>query len=297
MRAHFFTELDSLSLQVGQTAPKPSAHLVATHRAMHQILDQPPVFEDPLALKILGMHQDSALHKNAAQHRSSFSSDIRTFLALRSRVAEECWAQAEQNGVRQYVILGAGLDTYAYRRAAGSDSRVFEVDLPLTQHWKRDCLKATGIEPTGAVCYVPTCFEQSKLENDLIAAGFRPDQPAFYSWLGVTFYLEKTAIANTLDFIAAGARGGGLVFDYGVLPGMLTPRERLVAEWIAQQVADRGELIKTLFTPQTMADLMQSHGFASRQDLGPDELNARYLSGRSDDLRATGISRIMHAWT
>lgn len=271
--------------------PKPSAQRVATLRAAHQLLDNPLVLQDPLALKILGSKDEAALRANPEQYNDLLSKGLRTSLVVRSRLAED---EFEKAGVRQYVILGAGLDTYAYR-AKHQTGRVFEVDLPETQQWKRDCLRTTDIRIPDTVTYVPIDFEQDTLAHALSQAGFRQDQPAFFSWLGVTMYLEEDAIMDTMRFIASCAAGSAVVFDYLVTPSLLTPMERMVLELISAKVAERGEPWKTFFDPEALAEKLRLQNFSAANNLSPEHLNDRYLSGRKDGLRMGSTSRLMHA--
>jgi hypothetical protein len=150
-------------------------------RAVHQVLDDPQVFHDPLAVPIAGELE----HTSNAEH--PFSRALRAFIAVRSRYAEEQLALAVARGVKQYVVLGAGLDTFAYRNpfeAAGL--HVFEVDHPSTQEWKRGRLRDAGIRIPDTMTFAAVDFERQSLADQLIAAGFRPDAGAFFSWLGVT---------------------------------------------------------------------------------------------------------------
>ncbi len=274
--------------------PKPSAQRVATLRAAHQLLDSPIILEDPLSLRIFDSKDEAALRSNPDQYNDPLSKVLRTSLVVRSRFAEDEWEKSAAHGNRQYVILGAGLDTYAYR-ASHRTARIFEVDLPATQQWKRDCLCAADIQIPESLTYVPINFEHASLAQALSQAGFRKDQPAFFSWLGVSMYLEESAIRETLRFIASCATGSAVVFDYVVTPSLLTPMERLGMELISSMVAERGEPWKTYFDPASLPDKLHSLGFRDANSLSPEILSNRYLSGRTDGLRIGGVSRLMHA--
>jgi methyltransferase (TIGR00027 family) len=273
--------------------PKQTALRVATYRAAHQLLDRPLVFEDPLALKVLGASREDSLREDLSQYNTPLLKGLRISVAIRSRVAEEEWARSRQRGVKQYVILGAGLDTFAYRDH--ESSRIFEVDLPATQRWKRNCLRTAGIEEPDSLTFVPIDFERSTLAEALDEAGFDRNAPGFFSWLGVTMYLEEKAIRDTLRFIASLARESGVVFDYVVLPSLLTARERAAMEAVASRAAGVGEPWKTCFAPASLVEMLHSVGFGTVEDYGPEHLNARYLSGRSDGLRKSGVSRLVCA--
>lgn len=280
---------------VPDPVPKPSALRVAILRAAHQLLDTPIVFEDPFALRILGAAAEDSLRSDPARYNTPRFKGLRASLVVRSRLAEEEWARSKTRGVRQYVILGAGLDTFAYRNPDQDGGHIFEVDLPATQQWKRSCLRAAGIKEPASLAFVPIDFEQSTLAEGLGQVPFCPDEPAFFSWLGVTMYLEEDAIMNTLRFIGSLAAGSGVVFDYGVLPALLSPLERTGLEFMSARAAERGERWKTLFDPTSIAGTLRSLGFSEVEDFGPEQLNDRYLSGRTDGLRKSGVARLICA--
>ncbi|KUZ86903.1 hypothetical protein WI40_30930 [Burkholderia ubonensis] len=276
------------------TGPKPSAQRVATLRAVHQLLDNPLILEDRLALKILGGANEAAVRSNSDHYDDPLSKGLRMSVAVRSRYAEDEWRKAARNGVSQYVILGAGLDTYAYREHHQA-RRIFEVDLPATQQWKRECLSAADIEIPASLTYVPMDFEHDTLARALSEAGFRKDAPAFFSWLGVSVYLEEEAILETLRFIASCAAGSAVVFDYVVTPSLLPPMERLGMELVRAKVAENGEPWKSFFDPASLADKIRSLGFSEANNVSPENLNNIYLTGRKDGFRMGGSSRLMHA--
>jgi methyltransferase (TIGR00027 family) len=275
--------------------PKPTALSVARFRAAHQLLDDPLVFEDPLSLKILGAAEEAALRRDPLQYNTPLFKGLRTSVVVRSRMAEDEWARSKQRGIRQYVILGAGLDTFAYRNREQDGTRIFEVDLPETQQWKRCCLLAADIKEPASLTFVPINFERSTLAEALERGGFSPADAAFFSWLGVTMYLDEAAIMSTLYFIAALPAGSGVVFDYAVFPSLLSPREHRAMELLASRVAERGEPWKTYLDPTSLSRMLHSMGFSKVENLGPEQLNQRYLSGRKDGLRKSGVSRLVCA--
>src|SRR5580658_731298 len=173
-----------------------TARRVAIRRAAHQLLDHPRVLDDPLALRIIGVEACEELRSNPKEHHA-FSRAFRAFMAARSRYAEDELARAvaqgvTQYGVTQYVVLGAGLDTFAYRNPHAG-LRVFEVDHPATQAWKREQLEAADIQIPSSLTFVPIDFEQQTLADGLAPSGFNPKASAFFSWLGVTPYLTREA--------------------------------------------------------------------------------------------------------
>jgi methyltransferase (TIGR00027 family) len=280
---------------VSKLVPKPSALRVAILRAAHQLLDAPLIFEDPLALRILGAAEEESLRNNPMPHNTPRLQGLRASLVVRSKLAEEEWARSQPYGVRQFVILGAGLDTFAYRNQDHGSSRIFEVDLPVTQKWKRACLRLADIEEPVSLTFVPVDFERSTLAEGLTAGGFRVDEPAFFSWLGVTMYLEESSVIDTLRFVSSLRPTSGIVFDYGVLPALLSPVERSSMAFLAGRAAEHGEQWKTYFDPSVLVGALRLMGFNRVEGLGATELNERYLSGRTDGLRKSGVSRLICA--
>jgi methyltransferase (TIGR00027 family) len=269
---------------------------VALRRAAHQLFDKPPVLDDPIALPIVGEEAAAHLRAESRTHRGRIAGALRAFMAVRSRLAEDELAQALARGVAQYVILGAGLDTFAYRNPHGAALRIYEVDFPATQSWKRRKLAAAGIPLPAALSFVPVDFESDSLAARLSAAGFDPAQPAFFTWLGVTMYLTDAALTSTLGFVAATGPGGGLVFDYAVPRASLGWLERIAFDSLTRRVAAAGEPFRTFFDPAALRTTLGRLGFHTIVDLGRDELNARYFAGRDDGLRLRGgLGRLVSA--
>jgi methyltransferase (TIGR00027 family) len=273
--------------------PSRTAYRVALRRAAHQLFDEPKILVDPLATRILEPQSVAALRNETG----IFASTLRAFLVVRSRVAEDELAQSVARGVAQYVVLGAGLDTFAYRNPYPEGTlRVFEVDHPATQAWKRRRLAEGGIPTPPGLTFVPVDFERDDLASALRTAGLRADRPAFFSWLGVTLYLNTPSIVATLKLIAGAAGdGGGAVFDYGVHPSRLSWRQRAVYAVMAARVKSVGEPWISTFDPGPWRDDVQRLGFTEVDDLGPAELNARYCAARADGLRVGGLAHVMAA--
>jgi methyltransferase (TIGR00027 family) len=275
--------------------PSGTALRVALRRAAHQLLDDPRVLDDPMALRIVGDHASALRADPRAYDRTPIDRALRAFLVARSRVAEDGLASAVAAGIRQYVVLGAGLDTFAYRNPY-PDVSVFEVDAPATQAWKRSCLAAGGIELPQRVAFVPVDFERQALADELRRAGLDIDRPVWFSWLGVTPYLAPDAVMATLRDIAPLAReGGGVAFDYSVDSSSLTLRQRAVVAVLRARVRRAGEPFKSAFEPSELAATLTAIGFAHVEDLDADALNARYFAGRSDRLRVGSIGHVVVA--
>jgi methyltransferase (TIGR00027 family) len=276
--------------------PSATAWRVAQRRAAHQILDEPRVLEDPLALRIIGEKAAEAIRSGAdGRGQSRFARYLRAFLVARSRYAEDALAAAVEKGIRQYVILGAGLDTSAYRNRLGGFLRTFEVDHPATQGWKRETLARTGIPIPDFLTFVPLDFESQTLPEGLRTAGFDPAQPAFFSWLGVVPYLRREAILTTLGFVGSLPPGTAIAFDYGLPPSSLGFLPRLVYGLLARRVARAGEPFRTFFEPSELAAVLRGTGFRRVEDLGAGEINARYFAGRNDGLRVGTAGRLVSA--
>jgi methyltransferase (TIGR00027 family) len=283
---------------VKEGQPSRTAQRVAMRRAAHQLLDAPLVFPDPLALTMLGPDREAALRADPrSAERSPLGSFLRAFLVARSRVAEDTLAELVAQGVTRYVVLGAGLDTFACRNPWPA-LRVWEVDFPATQTWKRQRLAEVGIAAPERTTFVAIDFARERLADALAAAGLDAGAPTFFSWLGVTPYLPESAVWETLAVVAGATRaGGGIVFDYSVPPSSLGTMSRLAFAAMAARVRAAGEPWTTFFDPAELMRRMRDLGFATVEDLSGEALNDRYFAGRSDGLRVGSAGRILRAIT
>jgi methyltransferase (TIGR00027 family) len=278
------------SLAAGR--PSRTAQGAALMRAAHQLLDEPRVFTDPFALRVIGEDAEESLRDDP--QRFARRPSLRAFIALRSRYAEDRLASAVARGVEQYVLLGAGLDTFAYRNPH-TRLKVFEVDHPATQRWKRERTHEAGLQVPRALRFAPVDFETETLAEGLARAGFDADRPALFSMLGVAIYLTRGALLQTLDFVGASAPGSEIVFDYSVPSSSLTHSQRLAREMSAKRAAELGEPWLTYFEPAALATDLTDLGFSLVKDLGATEANATYFANREDGLRVTGSARMMAA--
>jgi methyltransferase (TIGR00027 family) len=267
---------------------------VAIRRASHQLRDSPLVFHDPVAVPILGETYSKALKAAVTAFDDPFSRGMRAFLVARSRYAEDNLQRAVAQGVRQYVLLGAGLDTFAYRNNHAG-LRVFEVDHPATQAWKQELLARSQIAIPASLTFVPVDFEMQSLTEQLRTQGFDPNAPAYFAWLGVVPYLTLSAFRSTVAYIAARPPGSGVTFDYGQPRAAIPRLERIAHDALAARVGQIGEPFQLFFTPLDIAGELSS--FSSIEDLGSAEMTVRYFVGRSDGLRVRGQSaRFASAW-
>jgi methyltransferase (TIGR00027 family) len=267
---------------------------VALRRAAHQLHDAPLVFEDPVAVPILGAAYAEELRRTPLRPDRPFSTALRAFIVVRSRYAEDNLRRAVEAGVRQYVLLGAGLDTFAYRNPHPW-LRVFEVDHPATQQWKRDLLQRNCIAIPSNITYTPVDFERQSLAGQLRSAGFDTHGPAFFAWLGVVPYLTLQAFRATVAFVSAQPTGSGLVLDYSQPRAVLPPLEQLAHDSLSSRVEQAGEPFQLFFTPSEIAAELSL--FHNLEDLGATEINPRYFSGRADRLSVRGSAgRLLSAW-
>jgi methyltransferase (TIGR00027 family) len=218
------------------------------------------------------------------------------FIAVRTRFAEDALAAAVDRGVRQLVVLGAGLDTYAYRGALRDRVRVFEVDHPATQIWKRQRLAEAAIPLPACLTFAPIDFERETLAGGLEAAGFDPAQPTFFTWLGVVPYLTKEAVWATLGFIASLPNGAHVVFDYSDPPATFSPELRASHDKRAAHVAELGEPWINYFEPDELRAKLMALGFSAVEDLGPPQIAGRYFPNRAGFAHERG-GHILHATT
>ncbi|MGO4213643.1 class I SAM-dependent methyltransferase [Terriglobus sp. 2YAB30_2] len=276
--------------------PSRTALRVAMRRAAHQVFDRPLVLEDPVALRILPQEQQDEVKRTPDGLRKPFSAAIRAFMVVRSRHAEDLLGAAVARGLSQYVLLGAGLDTFAYRNPF-SGLRVFEVDFPATQVWKRSLLTEAGVPVPENACYAPVDFEEHSLAEGLAEAGFDFTQPVFFAWLGVVPYLTERGFSETLRFIAERPAGSGVVFDYSQPREVLPPVEQMMLDSMSARVAQAGEPFQLFFRKEELSGRLTEAGFREIEDLGGPDLSARYLAGREDGLALRGSGgRIISAW-
>src|SRR6204780_3377729 len=280
-----------------EARPSRTALRVAMRRAAHQLFDHPKVLDDPVALPIIGRRAAAILEGEQGTGGNRIALSIRAFMVARSRYAEDALGRSVARGAKQYVVLGAGLDTFAYRNPhAESALRVFEVDYPATQEWKRRQLEEARIAVPPSVTYAPVDFERQTLAEGLRLAGFDASKAAFFSWLGVTMYLTEDAVTATFGFIASSPSGGGIAFDYAVPRSSLNWVGRLALDALSHRVGAAGEPFRTFFDPSALEERLRPIGFSCVEDLDAAEINARYFRDRADRLKVTSsLGHLMSA--
>jgi methyltransferase (TIGR00027 family) len=272
-----------------EAIPSRTALRVALRRAAHQVHDAKPlVFDDPLAVRILGKEFQEELQRTPDSVKRPHSAGMRAWMVGRARLAEDTLAAGVRElGVRQYLVLGAGLDTFACRNPF-EDVRVFEVDHPATQAWKLEMVAGAGIVPPANAKFVAVDFERDSLRERLKAEGFDERLPTVTAWLGVVPYLTLEAFRATMRVLGGFARGSTVVFDYAQPRESLPPVEQLMQDSLRERVALAGEPFQVFFTPEELAWELERAGMRVVEDLDGAALTARYFAGRTDGLVLRG---------
>src|SRR5215510_1434081 len=264
-----------------EARPSATAMMVAMGRAAHLLWDEDPkIFQDHLALGLSGVENEAALQerlraieteiarRSTPEFAQAFFRYGRAGVTMRQRYTEDELGKAVERGVAQYVILGAGLDSFAYRRPdLATTLRIFEVDHPATQQWKRARLQELHVELPSHLSFIPLNFEQQTLAEGLRAGGHRPELPTFVSWLGVTMFLTEAAVFETLRYVASLAPGSEIVFEYVLPEALLNDEGRQLLAFIQANVASRGEPLVRVFEPTTLAASVKALGFTQVWDL------------------------------
>lgn len=280
-------------LSAGQ--PSRTALLCGIARARHQLLEAGEIFSDPLALPILGPELAAqvreALEGDGLQGRArdagSFGQAMRGALVVRSRIAEDTLRDAVAEGATQYVVLGAGLDTFALRHQWPRGlKRVFEVDHPATQEWKRGLASAAGLHMPAGASWVPVDFEHQDFMEQLQAQGLDATKPTVFAWLGVTMYLAPAAVQATLARIGAQAAPGSvLVFDFVRRPGRWEWGRRLALAALARRFRRMGEPWRCFLHDGELHQMLVQSGFEAPEFITPDEIRSTLLAHRPSTWR------------
>ncbi len=279
----------------GVGAASHTALRVAALRALHQTIDVPPVFVDPLAERILGPDADELLEPYRAT--ADDTAPLRATLAARGVFVSEAIARAIARGVRQTIVLGAGLDTFAYRQTI-ADVRVFEVDRPAAQAWKRNLLHRARIAPPATMAYVGANLERDDVLASLAAAGFDASRPAVFVMLGVSFYLARATLLDLLRRIGTKCAGGTVIlFDYSEPLDRAPEEARARYRKAAERVAAAGEPWIGFFAPSEIDEALRAHGFGTRLDLDAAAQNTRWFAHRTDGLAVVPLAHLVQATT
>jgi methyltransferase (TIGR00027 family) len=276
---------------MSEPAASQTAVAVLTLRAVHQLLDaEPKVLADPVAALLL-TDQERALLSQPERFQAPLSLILRAHVVARSRYAEDCLEAACGRGIRQLVVLGAGLDSFAYRQPAWARGlRIFEVDHPASQAAKQARLTAAGLSAPENLTWAPIDFERMSLTEGLSRVGFRADEPTFLTCLGVLVYLTSEAVDDLFRFVAALPRGSEMVFTIsGNYP------ENANSSQLAVAAGALGEPWLSVLTTEQVVPKLQALGFSEASVMTEGAIAQRYFANRSDALKAPPHDRIGRA--
>ena len=278
-----------------EKAPGYTATLAAVGRAVHAESESPLV-ADHFALGLAGEAGATLMAQMTSQLPEASRQSFGLAFAIRTRFVEDAIAAAIQEGIGQYVILGAGLDSFAYRRPELSQRlKIFEVDRAASQAWKRSRLEKMGIAIPVSVAFIPLDHETDDLRAGLVDAGFDPTAPAIVSAIALTQYLAQPAIERILELVASFAARSRLMVTYVVPAGELSEMAAAGLAWTMSQAEEHGESFLSMFRPVEFDELLRRSGFSRVEEVGPRELIQTYLAGRPD-AQLTGIERLATAW-
>jgi methyltransferase (TIGR00027 family) len=266
-------------------------------RAAHQLIDaQPRVLDDPAVLPLLGPDAEREIRDQLERYQQPAAKGLRSHVVLRSRFAEDRLAAAVGRGVTQYVILGAGLDTFALRQPQWARTlRIFEVDHEQTQSFKRGRIASANLAVPANVEFVTVDFERESLRDGLLRNGVSLQQPTFFSWLGVTMYLKEAATDAVLQSVASFPSGSEIVLTFTQQPDSSSDPGSAATEMFAARAASLGEPFISFYSPETMATKLRGAGFSRIEFLTPDESATRYFNNRPRDLPVPQRTAIVSA--
>ena len=278
-----------------EKGPGYTATLAAVGRAVHAESESPLV-ADHFALGLAGEAGATLMAQMTSQLPEASRQSFGLAFAIRTRFVEDAIAAAIQEGIGQYVILGAGLDSFAYRRPELSRRlKIFEVDRAASQAWKRSRLEKLQIAIPVSVAFIPLDHETDDLRAGLVDAGFDPTAPAIVSAIALTQYLAQPAIERILELVASFAARSRLMVTYVVPAGELSEMAAAGLAWTMSQAEEHGESFLSMFRPVEFDELLRRSGFSRVEEVGPRELIQTYLAGRPD-AQLTGIERLATAW-
>jgi methyltransferase (TIGR00027 family) len=284
-------------MTTSERQPSQTALGTAYMRAVHQLLDaQPRVLDDPAVLPLLGPDAEREIQEQSTRYQQPAWKGLRSHVVLRSRFAEDQLAAAVDRGITQYVILGAGLDTFALRQPQWARAlRIFEVDHERTQSFKRSRIAAATLVVPANVQFVTVDFERESLRDGLLRNGVSLQEPTFFSWLGVTMYLQEAATDAVLQAVASFPSGSEIVLTFTQHPERGNDPGNLATEMFAARAANLGEPFVSFYSPEAMVTKLSGAGFSRIELLTPAESAARYFNDRPQDLPVPKRTAIVSA--
>jgi methyltransferase (TIGR00027 family) len=285
--------------RMDEERPSFTAEGPAIMRALHQTLaEEPKILNDPIALRLVDPQSEIYNSRVELLERLPELARLRfqAMFVMRSRYAEDCLAEAFRGGVRQYVLLGAGLDTFAYRQPLwANELRIFEVDHPGTQRSKRKRLTDASISLPDNVAFVPVDFEKISLATALKRAGLDLGAATFFSMLGVSQYLTAVALDETWRFVVSRTKGSQIVFSFVAADGVLPADDIALVKALAARSAAVGEPWLSRFLPEQLIAKLTEIGFSKVFHLTADKANKLYFQNRRDSLNAALMEQMMRA--
>jgi methyltransferase (TIGR00027 family) len=277
--------------QVSQTMVR-----IAERRAAHQLLDRPLIFEDPIAVGLVPEASEAAILERIDEHHAPRPTLFRALFAFRSRFAEDRLAQAAVQGIGQYVILGAGLDTFPWRQPPFAQRmRIFYVDHPATLAWSMERFRQRELTTPPNVSFVPVDLEKLDLAEQLDEHGFDYETGALCSVLGVTQYISRIAVEALLRVAASWQRQSEIVLSFVLPDDELDGEDRTTAAQGFPFAEAMGEPFITRLSPSEIFDLLTRIGFGEVFHLTPKRAQQRYFAGRNDSLRAPQLEQLIAA--
>jgi methyltransferase (TIGR00027 family) len=268
----------------------------AIRRAAHQLLDAPLIFDDPIAVGLVPEASEELIRSHEAEHQTKESVLLRSLFALRSRFAEDRLRNATGRGVLQYVIVGAGLDTFPWRQPASAQRMtIFLADHASSLAWTEARFRERGFSLPSNLIFVPLDLEQDNVETTLAAHGFNRHAQAFLSVLGVTQYLGRSSVETLLRFAASLEAGSEIVFTFVPNEDELDGLDREFASASANRTARLGEPWKTRFAATELSAILRRIGFADFFHLTPELAEQTYFRDRQDELHAPGWEQLIAA--
>jgi len=274
--------------------PSRTAMSAAVARGTHRLWDEPPwIFDDPLALILVGAGWEEFAAASRALVREPVWRQGHAGVLVRSRYPEDRLATGQHS---QYVLLGAGLDSFAWRRPDLLNRlHLFEVDHPATQAWKRERLRSLALPIHERHIFVPADFENQVLAEVLDSAGFDWNRPTLFSWVGSTMYVNLDGIASTLSVVASCAPGSEIVLSYNQDAKFLDEIGREFLAAVTPRAAESGEPVLTSFSPTEMENLVCRCGLRVVEHPTTDDMSDRYCAARTDGLRPYTLERLISA--
>jgi methyltransferase (TIGR00027 family) len=277
-------------------APSRTILRPAIGRAAHQLFDTPLIFRDPIAIGFVPEASERAIRAAAEDHAALHSGLFRAMVAVRNRFAEDRLAEAAARHIGQYLMLGAGLETFPWRQPDFAwGMRLFLADHPATLAWSRDRFRERGLSQPENLAFVAVDLEQDGLAAELEEAGFDRRIPTFVSALGVVHYLTAGAVTALFRFVATLPRGSEVVFTFPVTEDELDGEERDEVRVSVARAAEMGEPWLTRARPSEMVAWLNRCGVSDVFHLAPEIAQQRYFAGRGDALRAPRREQLIAA--